>query len=148
MFLSACAFASIAGAVGGATINTSPIQKAGIGSEMLPQADFAFDPADSGLPEAAPPDHYAMTTPAGRVEVAELSTRGLYAQQRFGWREASFEPPPPPEWPEPQGEWDRTAPESVRAYGEPEPAAPPAPAEPDAVTPRTIDVAAELAAAG
>jgi len=148
MFLGACALASIAGAVGGATINTHPIQKAGIGSEMLPHTDFAFDPSDSGLPEAAPPDQYAMNTPEGRIEIPELSTRGLYSQQRFGWRQASYEPPPLPEWPEPKGEWDRTAPESEPAYGEPEPAEPDAPAQPEAVTPRVIDVAAELAAAG
>ena len=55
MFWGACALASIAGAVGGATINTQPIQKAGIGSEMLPHPAFDFDPTDSGLPEGAPP---------------------------------------------------------------------------------------------
>lgn len=144
-FLGACALVSIAGAVGGATMNTQPIQRAGIGSEMLPHAEIAFDPADIGQPPASPPDHYALTTPEGRVEVAELSTRGLYAQQRFGWREASYEPPPLPAWPEPAGEWDRSAPDGEPAYAEPAPAPPAEAAQSEDGAPRLIDVAAELA---
>lgn len=144
LFLGACALVSIAGAVSGATTNTRPIQNAGIGSAMLPQPEFAFDPADSGMPQAALPDHYAMTTPEGRIEVAELATRGLYAQQRFGWREASYEPAPPPPLPEPESQWAERPVDGVPAAGEP--AAPAFDAPPEtAVTPRTIDVAAELA---
>ncbi|ANY21251.1 hypothetical protein A6F68_02761 [Tsuneonella dongtanensis] len=96
LFLGACVLASIAGAVGGATTNTTPIQNGGIGMDMLPQQTIAFDPADSGQPQAALPDQYAIVTPAGRFEVGELSTRGLYAQQRFAWREAAYSPPAEP----------------------------------------------------
>ena len=148
LFLGACALASIAGAVGGATIDTRPIQKAGIGSEMLPVAHFAADASDSGLPQAAPPDQYAMNTPDGRIEIPELATRGLYSQQRFGWREASFEPAPLPAWPEPEGEWDRSSPEIAPAADEAIEPSPEALPSSDGVTPRVIDVAAELAAAG
>lgn len=144
MFLGACAFASIAGAVGGATINTQPIQQAGIGSAMLPQPEFAFDQTDDGLPQMALPDHYAMNTPDGRIEVAELATRGLYAQQRFGWREASYEPPPPPPLPEPQSEWAERGTEDEPALVDRAQPTPDEPAE-TSVTPRVIDVAAELA---
>lgn len=145
LFLGACALASIAGAISGATTNTRPIQKAGIGSELLPRGEISSDPDGLWPAQPALPDHYAMTTPDGRVEVAELATRGLYAQQRFGWREAGYEPPPLPPLPEPQSEWAGRAVEGEPAFAEP--AAPPTqePAQPAAVTPRVIDVAAELA---
>lgn len=93
MFLGACALASIAGALSGATTNTAPIQNGGIGMDMLPTRAFAFDSGDTGQRDAALPDHYPIVTPTGRVEVGELSTRGLYAQQRFGWRQAEYAPP-------------------------------------------------------
>ncbi|MCT2559838.1 hypothetical protein N0B51_12710 [Tsuneonella sp. YG55] len=151
-FLGACAFASIAGAVGGATTNTTPIQNAGIGMEMLPERPIAFDRADSGIPEVAPPDHYPMTTPYGRVEVAELSSRGLYAQQRFGWQTARYAPlPEPPLVEEPAAEdrWigaDRAPPEleasPLAAPLEPLELAPPPAGE--AGQHRMIDVAATL----
>ena len=159
MFLGACALASIAGAVGGATTNTTPIQRGGIGSEMLPERYFAFDASDTGLAKApALPDHYPVRTPEGRIEVAELSTRGLYSQQRFGWRETAYEPPSEelfgdlsPDWTEPaaQGEFPALAeladpvavpvpvldiPQTVTASSN------------GSVSPRVIDVAATLAA--
>jgi len=94
-FLGACALAAITGMVSGATVNTQPIQRAGIGMHEIAQGSIAFDPSDDGLPDqAALPDHYALSTPEGRFEVAELSRRGLYAQRRFGWREASYAPLP------------------------------------------------------
>jgi hypothetical protein len=89
----ACALVSIAGAVSGAAINATPIQQAGIGSEEIRRPAAAFDAADTGYRTESLPDHYAMITPQGRVEVAELSTRGLYAQDRFGYREAAYEAP-------------------------------------------------------
>lgn len=96
LFLGACAFASVAGAIGGATTNTTPIQNAGIGMDMLPERMIAFDSSDGENPAIAPPDHYPLVTPQGRVEVAELSIRGLYAQQRFGWRPANYDTEPEP----------------------------------------------------
>jgi hypothetical protein len=146
LFLCACAFASIAGAVGGTTTNTTPIQKARIGSEMLPQASIEFDRADSGLPEVALPDHYAMTTPEGRVEVAALATRGLYAQQRFGWDEASYDIPEAPA-PEPVSQVEPLESHGEPAYREEDPARPEPSGDRQEITPRIIDVAAELATA-
>jgi hypothetical protein len=105
LFLTACAVASIGGIVSGATIDTRMIQHAGIGMDQINRPAIAFDPADSGLnDQVALPDHYALNTPAGRFEVAELSNRGLYAQRRFGWREAQFAPVPEAPLPEPEAE--------------------------------------------
>lgn len=102
LFFTACALASIGGIVSGATINTKVIQHAGIGMDEINRPSIAFDPADGGLSEqVALPDHYALNTPSRRYEVAELSNRGLYAQRRFGWREAQFAPPPESPLPEP-----------------------------------------------
>ena len=149
LFLGACVIASIAGAVGGATTNTTPILNGGIGSDLLPERSIAFDPSDSGLPNVATPDHYAMVTPAGRIEVAELSTRGLYAQRRFGWDEPEYVSEAAPEYfDEPVEEIQQPAPaitaqpvaDQVQPLDLTEPA--------EASGPRIIDVAAELAAAG
>ena len=151
LFLGACALASVAGAVGGATTNTDPIQLGGIGSELLPERHFAFDPSDNEAPQPALPDHYAMTTPDGRVEVAELSTRGLYAQQRFGWREASYELPPEPVFEEAESEWS----DQPLAFEQPALSSEPVDVPPPALDapvpesgPRVIDVAAALASPG
>jgi hypothetical protein len=105
LFLAACALASIGGIVSGATIDTEMIQHAGIGMNDIHRPEIAFDPADTGLSDqVALPDHYALNTPSGRFEVAELSNRGLYAQRRFGWREAQYAPPPEAPLPEPVAE--------------------------------------------
>lgn len=94
LFIGACVLASIGGIVSGATINTQPLQRAGIGMDEINRPAVAFDPSDNGLSDqVALPDHYALKTPEGRFEVAELSNRGLYAQRRFGWREAVWSPP-------------------------------------------------------
>jgi hypothetical protein len=106
LFLGACALVSIAGVVSGATINTQPIQRGGVGMNEIsrPGVDFA---SDNGLSDqVALPDHYAINTPDGRFDVAELSTRGIYAQRRFAWREAKWTPPPEQVFKdEPQSEW-------------------------------------------
>lgn len=97
MFLGACALVSVAGVVSGTAIDTNPIQRGGIGMNEIvrPSIDLSAELSD----QPALPDHYALSTPEGKVEVAELSTRGLYAQRRFGWREAIWTPPPEPDWP-------------------------------------------------
>jgi len=141
-FLGACALAAITGVVTGATVNTQPIQRAGIGMHAIAERAIAFDPSDDGLPDQATlPDHYALSTPEGRFEVAELSTRGLYAQRRFGSREASYDPLP--EVPLDDYEPLPLPTESIAAP-EPEP-----PLTGDQAPPvgevRTIDVAAALA---
>lgn len=105
LFLIACTLASIGGIVSGATINTRMIQHAGDGMEQINRPAIAFDPTDTGLSDqVALPDHYALSTPSGRFEVAELSNRGLYAQRRFGWREAQFAPVPDAPLPEPEAD--------------------------------------------
>jgi hypothetical protein len=151
LFIGACVLASIGGIVSGATINTQPLQRGGIGLEEINRPALAFDPSDSGLSDqVALPDHYALKTPEGRFEVAELSNRGLYAQRRFGWRDAVWTPPQEYAFvddPEPMvPDWSQT-----RVEG-PAPPAPPTPVEPAAESTQQIgqahiiDVASALAA--
>ena len=148
LFLGACALASIVGAVGGTTINTSPLQGAGLGSAMIAQRAVVADASDYGHQQEILPDHYAMTTPEGRIDVSDLANRGLYAQQRYGWQTATYEEPVEPE----------LAPENLEDLGLEEPASLPDNAHEAAgppldlatptnvqVTPRMIDVAAVLA---
>jgi len=146
LFLGACALASIAGVVGGTTINTRPIQRGGIGMEEINRPALAFDPSDTGLSDqVALPDQYAMTTPDGRIEVAELSTRGIYSQRRYGWREVEWEQPSAPAFEEPAADpgWSYTGPEEVGTAEAPEEAV--VQTAVMAVQPRVIDVQAELA---
>ncbi len=91
LFFGAVALVSVAGVVSGTAINTNPIQRAGIGMNEIARPAIDFESELSVAPEL--PDHYAMKTPEGHIEVAELSTRGLYAQRRFGYREAMWTPP-------------------------------------------------------
>lgn len=96
-FMFACAVAAISGAVGGAAIDTRPIQRAGVGTPGYMPEPTLFAAADDGLaPQPVLPDHYAMDTPTGRIEVAELAANGLYSQRRFGWRDTIALPPPVP----------------------------------------------------
>lgn len=106
-FLFACVVAAVSGAVGGAAIDTNPIQRAGVGTPEFLRDPAPFEPSSDALAQAALPDHYDMLTPSGRVEVAELTTYGLRSQRRFGWSEP---PPLPPLMGEPQAEdsWRRT----------------------------------------
>jgi hypothetical protein len=144
-FLGTCALASFAGAVSGATINTSPIQRASIGSDQITRPAIAFDPRDTGHDQVALPDHYAMQTPQGLVPVAALSTRGIYSQRRYGWDEASYSPPPEPTYFPPASYGDDEAAQSQADVA----AAPAAPVQAvesaDQGNPKVIDVAAALA---
>lgn len=154
LFIGACVLASIGGIVSGATINTRPLQHAGIGMDDINRPALAFDPSDDGLGEqVALPDHYAMNTPHGRVEVGELSTRGLYAQRRFGWRDAVWTPPPEdafvddplpvvPDWSEARAESPPPAPVAVPEGTPPAADTPP----PQFGQARVIDVESALAA--
>ena len=113
-----------------------------------PGIDFA---SDNGLSDqVAPPDHYAINTPEGRFDVAELSNRGIYSQRRFGWREAQWTPPPMPDYSvEPQSEWSERGTELASPIAPDEIASPTPPQAPadtgDQGGPRVIDVQAELA---
>jgi len=151
LFIGACVLASIGGIVSGATINTRPLQHAGIGMDEITRPALAFDPSGDGLSDqVALPDHYALNTPEGRVDVAELSTRGLYAQRRFGWRDAVWAPPPDqvfddsqpvvPDWSETRAE--AAAPPSASAV----PAQPAMEPTPQIGQARIIDVESALAA--
>lgn len=77
-FLGACAAACIAGAVGGATMPTSPKQDRSDILDEIPQHEIAMPSAEQARKMIAPRNHYALETPEGRIEVAELSEHGLY----------------------------------------------------------------------
>ena len=112
LFLGACALVSIAGMVSGTSINTNPIQRGGIGMNEITRPVIDIDAPLRDQPSL--PDHYAMKTPEGNVEVGELTTRGLYAQRRFGWREAAWNPPPLPDYSVEDYSSDNSLPEPVR----------------------------------
>lgn len=86
---------ALAGAITGASINTTPIHDSigGLTIASLHPAP-ASSPADYAR-VAAPVDQYALVTPQGRFEVGELRDRGLYSQARFGgeWRGAFYREP-------------------------------------------------------
>jgi len=152
LFIGACVLASIGGIVSGATINTRPLQRAGVGMAEISRPALAFDPSDNGLSEqVALPDHYALNTPQGRVEVPELATRGLYAQRRFGWRDAAWTPPPDQVFTEESQpivpDWSETRTEEAASQPAPDASAPPV-LEPEAQPgqARVIDVESALAA--
>lgn len=153
VFLGACVAVSAIGALMGGTINTDPIQRAGIGSEEITRAPIAFDPADTGRDSTTLPDQYAMVTPEGVVPVAALATRGVYAQSRYGYREAAYEPPPLPTYIPPAPFAEDGMPEAQPAAVADNPSESPvevavAQAVPAATigNARVIDVAATLAA--
>lgn len=101
VLVGACALASIAGAVSGTSINTTPIQRGAIGSAEIHRPSYSSVPMQSTYGRAAQAEHYDMTTPEGVIEVAELANRGLYSQDRYAVREAAFAPPVEPAFGEP-----------------------------------------------
>lgn len=160
LFLGACALASVAGVVSGTTIDTRLIQRAGIGMDKIHRPGIAFGTGTALSDQVALPDHYALDTPEGRFEVGELSTRGVYAQRRFGWRHAQWTPPPEHFLEEPAAEpnWsasaadlaaleDAEARELAASNTSAGPATPPVPSEPsaDEGQARTINVEDALA---
>lgn len=151
----------VAGILGGAALGTvPPMQQRGV-LDSLPEArTLAFDHRAQG----DLPDHYPLITRTGRFEVHELGERGLYSQARYAYRNVYAY------YPEEEGVEDgyqsdyavglepaalaSAEPETWRAAPvEPMADDPTAPLEPVGpavaeVTPRIIDVAAELAARG
>lgn len=149
MFLGACAFASIAGALSGATTNTVPIRNGGIGMDMLPERAIA-SAFDRSQARSALPDHYPVITPSGRIEVAELSMRGLYAQQRFAWRSENYAPvPEPAAYEEPATDWIEPSVPAIDAVPVATPVQPLDLSSPSSEGfAKTIDVAAALGVEG
>lgn len=147
-FLGACVLASIAGAVGGATTNTDPIQHAGIGMDMLPERAIAFG-GENRMQQTALPDHYAIVTPTGRYGVGELANRGLYAQKRFADFGTGYEETVEPAYqPGPETFADATSPD-IEAEPVSVPLLPLDVSSPSEIGgPKVIDVAAALAAQG
>lgn len=162
----AAAAAALAGAVSGAAIDKTPLQRGADAWDQLPR--YEIGESDFAALEARrdTPDHYPIVTPQGRFEVAELRDRGLYRNRRFGMQWTSDWPEyPEPAYevaaadyeylpPEPAPRRPVLAPASAsETASERAPAILAANAEPLAgeaapaieVRPRTIDVAATLA---
>lgn len=77
----AVAVVAIAGAVSGATIGESPMLKRGH-TDTLPEAQIVTAGNAALTDRDMPPDHYALETPNGTVEVAELALRGRMHRSR------------------------------------------------------------------
>lgn len=79
LIVGALLLAPVIGAVAGQGMSTEPIMSATDLSATLPQtpAIAMGDAATRTTPRL--PDHYAMETPEGRVDVDELAMRGRYA---------------------------------------------------------------------
>ncbi|HEY6817670.1 MAG TPA: hypothetical protein VI168_19205 [Croceibacterium sp.] len=141
--LGAGAAVLVAGIAAGDALGTvPPMQPRGV-AELLPQARTV---AFAGRFEGDLPDHYPLITRSGRYEVHELGERGLYSQARFGYRQRYLAAHYPTE--AESAPALETAPADVAGLApEPDDPAPLAPAGPAVakVTPRMIDVAAELA---
>ena len=74
----ACTVAAISGAVSGASLGSTPIQNR---TDPLDEiiARQAAAPAQARVTAlAGGPDHYALETPEGRIEVRDLESRGLF----------------------------------------------------------------------
>jgi hypothetical protein len=149
----------VAGIAAGAALGTvPPMQQRGT-AEWLPEArPVAF----AHRPQADLPDHYPLVTRTGTIEVHELGERGLYRQARYAWRQLDAY------YPEEDGTDAGYAPREGAAQEQPvavmaqaqgaaswerESGAATAPLEPVGaavaeVTPRIVDVAAELARRG
>ena len=79
LILGAAALVPIAGAAIGANLNTTPVGAIEDATASIPQQALFTPTKDPYSSQARLPDHYAMETPQGRVEVSELAIRGLYA---------------------------------------------------------------------
>ena len=71
-----------AGAIAGSHIGTEPIGTMEDVSAFLPEQRIGPDAIGQRIAQSErTPDHYAMETPEGRVEVYELAMRGRYADR-------------------------------------------------------------------
>ena len=71
----ALALTTTGGAISGASIGTAPIPKRGLDIPAHDASATGPDMTHRAAPTALP-DHYALETPEGRVEVGELALRG------------------------------------------------------------------------
>lgn len=83
LILGALILGPTAGVIVGETINTTPIQYGVDVLGSIPRHKLVITNADRFEQQGALPDHYPLYTPQGRVEVAELSSHGLYSNSRF-----------------------------------------------------------------
>lgn len=140
--LGAMAVALALGTTGGAVLGKVPaMHRDGI-AELIPG-----QPQDEEQPDALAnqaPDHYALVTREGRFGVSQLSDRGLYRNFRYspdfavGAYDQYVAAAEQPVAVEPSGE-------VIEVSSELAPAEPHSSMEVAEVTPRVIDVAAELA---
>ncbi len=72
--LGACALVPVAGAVAGMSVNTTPL--AAETASTIPEGSPIMVADAAPVTRERLPDHYAMETPDGRVEVHELAMRG------------------------------------------------------------------------
>lgn len=81
LIVGALLLAPMVGAVAGQNMNTDPISSVTDLSATLPGRPVIA--STDAAPRTTPrlPDHYAMETPEGRVEVHELAMRGRYADR-------------------------------------------------------------------
>jgi|GEM_PF-3124972 len=81
LIVGALLLAPVVGAVAGQKMNTDPISSVTDLSATLPKSPVIA--GNDAAPRTTPrlPDHYAMETPEGRVEVHELAMRGRYADR-------------------------------------------------------------------
>ncbi len=77
-FLGAAAVVPIAGAVIGSHMSTDPVGQRADVTETLPVGSTAVYANANPRTSERLPDHYAMETPEGVVEVKELAMRGRY----------------------------------------------------------------------
>lgn len=102
--LGAAALVPIAGAAIGANINTTPVGSVDDVTQTVPQQQLNVARIEPYTSQPRLPDHYAMKTPEGRIEIAELAMRGRYAARRPApvyhdiepdsyWRETEYSEP-------------------------------------------------------
>ncbi len=72
----------VAGAVIGSQVSTDPVGVRSDVIDTLPIGNSVVHAATAAKPQPRQPDHYAMETPEGIVEVHELALRGRY-QNRY-----------------------------------------------------------------
>ena len=89
--LGAAALVPAAGAYAGSNIGTDPIGLHADVTESIPAQASAYEAAAQKLDQDRLPDHYAMETPEGRVEIADLALRGRYRDRGYDRQVAHFD---------------------------------------------------------